>query len=523
VNLVSGHGDTVVSPHTLATRAGVAVFEAGGSAVDAAIAVDAALGVVAPETCGIGGDLFALVWEPEMSAPATLNSSGWAGSGADASELRALGHRTMPPFHPLTVTIPGCVAGWAELSQRFGRLSLGQCIEPAIRIAESGFPVSTELAWALGAREATLASQPSGAELYPAGRPPSRGTVIRRTKLARTLRSIADQGVEAFYEGAPARAITEAVGGVISASDLAAYAPDWPEPARLDVFGLTGWTIPPNSQGYLTLATCGIFERTGIAEPHTSGWVHGLVEAYRSVAWERDDVLSDPRSAVDWRELLDTGRLDRLAAAVDPSAAGRWPRPTPVPGGTAYMCTAGADGQAVSFIQSNFMGIGSGIGAGDTGFFLHNRGAGFNLVEGHRNELGPGRRPLHTLSPSMWTHNGAFHAALGTRGGHQQPQVLAQMAASLFVAGLDPGRAQAQPRWTIDEFGPDSPSVLKVESTMPADVVDGLRRRGHAVQVGEALESGWGPVSTIVASVDGYRAAADPRVDTSEAFMVGAG
>jgi gamma-glutamyltranspeptidase/glutathione hydrolase len=516
---VEGHGDTVVSPHFLATRAGIEIFEAGGSAVDAAIAVDAMLGVVAPETCGIGGDLFALIWEPGMPAPAALNSSGWAGSGADAADLRALGHQRMPAFHPLTVTVPGCVAGWSELSARFGHLSLSDCIAPAIRAAEAGFPVSTELAAALEAREAILAPQPSGVELYPQGRPPRRGETVRRLLLARTLRAIATEGRDAYYRGSPAEAISEAVGGVITTADLAGYAPDWVDPARLDVFGLTGWTIPPNSQGYLTLATAGIFERVSESESGSAQWFHDLVEAYRSVAWERDTVLSDPRTAVDWRELLNPARLDRIAASIDRSRPNRWPVPTPAPGGTAYMCTATADGQAVSFIQSNFMGIGSGIGAGDAGFFLHNRGAGFNLVEGHRNELAAGRRPLHTLSPSMWTRGDEFHAVLGTRGGHQQPQILAQMAANLFDAGLDPATAQNRPRWTLDEFGPGASPVLKVEGTLPSETVDDLRRRGHAVQVCADLEGGWGPVSTIVAGPAGYRAASDPRVDTAEAMM----
>lgn len=512
---VRGFGDVVSAPHELATSAGMEIFARGGSAVDAAIAVDAVLGVVAPETCGVGGDLFALVWEEGYVEPAALNASGWAGSNVDAAALRAEGHTTMPTMHPAAVTIPGCVAGWAALNERYGRMPLREILGPAIRLAEDGFPVSTELAGALRSRRHQLASQPSGVDMYPGGDPPGRGARIGRPLLATTLSDIGTDGPTAFYTGRPAADISAAVGGLITHDDLAEYRPDWVEPARLDVFGRTGWTIPPNSQGYLTLATCGVFERA--ATDHDETWMHLLIEAYRSMVFDRDEVLADPRNApMSWRQLLDGERLGSAAAAISRDRAGTWPAPRPVPGGTSYMCTIGADGQAVSFIQSNFMGVGSGIGAGTSGFFMHNRGAGFDLRPGHPNELMTGRRPLHTLSPSLWTRNGTIEALLGTRGGHQQPQLLAQMATHLFWSGLDPAAAQNQPRWTMDEFRAGTTSSVLVESDVDPDVLAHLERAGHQVGRHGPRQGGWGPVSAVVVDTDGLRtAAADPRVDTT--------
>ncbi|MDH5292424.1 MAG: gamma-glutamyltransferase [Acidimicrobiia bacterium] len=512
-------GDVVVSPHELASAAGIEVFAAGGSAVDASLATNAVLGVVAPETCGIGGDLFALVWEPTGNAPATLNSSGWAGSGAHADELRAAGHDSIPGDHPLTVTIPGCVAGWQALHDRYGRVPLGVVLNPAIRYAEDGFPASTELSEALRRRRDQLVGQPSAVDLYPNGTPPEVGTRVRRPLLATTISDITTGGAPAFYEGRPARDISAAVGGRITQRDLETYRPDWVEPAHIDVFGATGWTTPPNSQGYLTLAALSIFEAREVPLDDPAA-THLLVEAYRAVAWERNELVADPVTApMPWQELLAPSRLAARSAALHRDTVARWPAGRPAPPGTAFMCAVSSEGQAISLIQSNFMGIGSGIGAGTSGFLLHNRGGGFDLRAGHPNELVPGRRPLHTLSPTLWTRDGELLALLGTRGGHQQPQFLAQMAAGLFWRGLEPGDAQAAARWSMDEFGPGTPSRVLVEDHMDEAAVAHLIAAGHQVER-MGFEGGWGPVSVITVSPEGLRtAAADPRVDTSRAAV----
>jgi gamma-glutamyltranspeptidase/glutathione hydrolase len=493
------------------------VIDGGGNAVDGAIAANAVLGVVAPETCGVGGDLFALVHQPGMDAPATLNASGRAGSGVSSELLRRDGHRSMPSFGPATVTVPGCVDGWFALHARFGRQALRDVLSPAIELAEAGFPASKELSRALTARTSQLSRQEAGAELFVEGEPPGPGTRLSRHSLANTLRLIANGTREDFYLGGPGEDIVAATENRITAGDLGVSQADWVQPLSLDIFGLTGWTIPPNSQGYLTLAAATVYESLSPpADPESPLAWHLAIEAYRSLVGDRDELIADPDHADEPASLLDRRYLSEKAALVDPDRRSAFSSPSPGLGGTAYLCTIDAEGTGVSFIQSNFMGIGSGIGAGGSGFFLHNRGAGFNLRSGHRNELAPGKRPLHTLSPTLWTADGRLATLLGTRGGDAQPQYLLQTAIRTLKAGLDPAATQARPRWHI-ELGDSSPAIA-VEPECPTETITDLRRRGHEVVVQEKRQSGWGPVSIIKVDADGLRvAAADPRVDTASA------
>ena len=507
-------GDVVVTSHDLSTQAAMEILSTGGNAVDAAIAANAMLGVCEPHTCGVGGDLFALVWEPGAKAPTGLNASGRAGSGADPQIIRASGGTRIPSNHPLTATVPGCIDGWEALLDRYGSMPLGTVLAPAIRRAESGFAASSELAAALNRRPPEFRRQASAAAFYSEGEP-RRGQRFTRTDLAHTLRAVAQGGRSAFYEGSPGAAISTATGNLITPDDLKVRQADWINPLSVEVFGRTGWTIPPNSQGYLTLATSWIFDELDPPEdPNDPRYTHALIEAYRSVAWERDQLLSDPDFApLPGSELVESRRLGKRARQIT-ERAGVWPAVDPRPGGTTYLCALDRTGLGISLIQSNFEGIGSGIAAGDQGFFLHNRGAGFNVAEGHPNELGPGKRPLHTLSPSLWTRDGQLELILGTRGGHRQPQLLAQIAAHLFKAGDGPGTAQNRPRWTTEELS-GSPR-LKVESTMPVPVVQDLRERGHEIEIAGNLERGWGPVSIITVDETGLRTGApDPRVDTT--------
>ncbi len=521
VGSVQGYGAAVVTPHVLATQAGMEILGSGGTAADAMVAADAVLGVVAPETCGIGGDLFALIHDPGMAEPAVLNASGRAGSGADPHLLRSEGHQTMPPFHPQSVTTPGCVNGWGLLLERFGRLGLDRVLEPAIRLANTGFPASFELSRALAARSDVLRPQQAAIGLFPGDRPPRQGDRLFRPGLASTLESIARDGPEAFYAGRAGHAITEATGGIIENGDLVAVQGNWVDPIGLELFGLTGWTVPPNSQGYLTLASLGVFAQLDPPDdPETPEAWHLAIESYRSMAVDRNDVVADPDTApLPPAELLSPRRISQRASMVDREHASAFAPPSRLPGGTAYLCGIDAAGLGVSFIQSNFMGIGSGIGAGEAGFFLHNRGAGFDLRPGHPNCLTPGRRPLHTLAPSLWTRNGSLAALLGTRGGDYQPQLLMQMAIRVFGAGFDPGEAQQRPRWMIDQFDHDQPEVaIEVHTSLPIE--EGLRHRGHKVVRREEIQHGWGPVAVITVDETGLRnAAADPRVATAAAAV----
>lgn len=510
---------TAVSPHGLASKAAIDIMSSGGNAVDAAIAADAVLGVVLPDTCGPGGDLFALVHLPGRAAPAALNASGRAGRGVNPNDMRDRGLATIPPRDPWTITVPGCVDGWEALLSRFGRLSLATVLAPAVTHALDGFPVSAELAEALRDVHSSIGGRPSASDLYPDGMPPRAGATLRRPLLGRTLIALSAEGRDAFYLGDPGAGITTATDGAVTSDDLERVQADWVEPIGLDVLGHRVWTMPPNSQGYLTPAALWIFERLDPPrDPESPDYQHLLIEAYRSMAWERDDIVADPTTAPHPpASLLSQERLAERAARIDPRHSVEWPAPSTPPGGTAYLCTRDADGIGVSLIQSNFAGIGSGYSAGASGVWLHNRGAGFNLIDGHPNELAPHRRPLHTLAPTLWTRNADLVMLLGTRGGHQQPQLLTQAAAARLWAGASPEAALALPRWTMDEFGPGTGSSLAAEARMAGEVVDGLRHRGHGVRLVESWRADWGPISLIDLQSD-LRGVADPRVSTTAAL-----
>ncbi len=518
MHIARGFGNTAATPHERSTQAALEVMEAGGNAVDGALAANAVQGVVAPETCGVGGDLFALVQGPGPGPVSCLNASGRAGSGAGAEALRDRGHSRMPIYGPETITVPGCVDGWYALAGRFGSRPLSETLAPALRLAREGFPASVELALTLERHAATLRTQPSARPLYPDGQPPAAGQRVTRPYLATTLESIIS-GRDAFYLDRIGSGVTGATIGAITPDDLARSQADWVEPLSLDLFGHTAWTAPPNSQGYLTLATLAIFGMLGVNTEvdHPDYW-HTLIEAYRAMAWERDQILADPGGGSYPSRRLDPDRLRRRAATIDPRRAVDRPLRPSARGGTAYMCAVDRDGMAASLIQSNFHGIGSGLSAGRTGVWLHNRGAGFTLTPGHPNELAPGRRPLHTLSPTIWTRGGRLAAVLGTRGGHQQPQLLAQVAAAHFHASLDPAAAQVLPRWTIDKLNHPS-SAPGVESRLDDRLIENLRARGHAITRKGPWMRDWGPVSLIRVHRGGLReAVADPRVETALAL-----
>jgi gamma-glutamyltranspeptidase/glutathione hydrolase len=512
-----------VTPHLLSTQAALRTLDRGGNAVDAAIAANAVQGTVAPETCGIGGDLFALVFGPGMTIPVALNSSGRAGSGADAAQLREAGLSVIPQRHPAAVTVPGCVDGWTALHDRWGTLELSVVLEPAIRHARDGFPSSRELAAAFAGRGEELVSEPSAADMYPGGNPPLTGDRIVRRQLAATLAAIADQGRQALYGGSVGAAISEAVDGMITPDDLATGQAEWVDPLSADIFGCTGWTVPPNSQGYISLVALALLEQLGLADPTDPLAWHLSLEAYRVAAADRDVILADPAAmSADPADLTSSERIEGLLADIDRSRVTSLPPPASASGGTAYMCVVDADGLGVSLIQSNFYGIGSGRSVAGAGFLLHDRGRGFTLRAGHPNELRAGRRPLHTLSPTLWTKQGRLEALLGTRGGHNQPQLVIQLATAVMGHHVDPATAMAIPRWATDVPTPGSlDSVVEVEPGTPTGVIEGLENRGHVVRPVDHPQSGWGPMSTILMDGRGLAVgAADPRVDTAAAGTV---
>jgi gamma-glutamyltranspeptidase/glutathione hydrolase len=508
-----------VSPHHLASQAGIDILDGGGNAVDAAIAVNAVLSVVLPDTCGPGGDLFALVHRPNDETPSVLNASGRAGSGTTSDDLRDEGLGTIPTRGRESITIPGCVDGWEALVAEHGTLPLTDLLAPAIGIARDGFAVSGELAGSFVRLHGLIGDQSSAAPFYPNGEPAEPGSTITRPRLGDTLEAIADGGRSAFYEGPVGEAIVEATDGSITVEDLSNRQAEWFTPLSKEIFGRSAWTAPPNSQGYLTLAALRVFEMLDPPnDPNDPLYQHLLIEAYRSLAWNREDVAVDPAFIeTAGADLLSDDRLGRSAASISRDRAGRWPMPHPSPGGTAHMAVRDSRGMGISLIQSNFWGIGSGISAGATGVFLHNRGAGFNLIPGHPNEYATGKRPLHTLSPTLWTDGTHLDLLLGTRGGDQQPQFLAQFAASFYHADNCSNDSQDLPRWNMEQPEPGTDSVVEFESRTAPSTIQGLVDRGHTVHLVGTHEQAWGPVSAIDCGRE-LKGSADPRISTSAAL-----
>lgn len=507
----------VCSVDHLASGAGIAVLRAGGNAVDAAIATSAVLAVTTQHMCGMGGDLFALVHHTDGEPPASLDASGRAGSGADADGLRAQGHRRMPMDADVrSVTVPGCVDGWGALHERFGRLPLADALEPARALADEGFPASPLLA-----RMVPLITHVDGSDDYTRQRVET-GTRIRRPGVARTLAAIGSDGRTAFYEGEFGAGLRRVGAGLFSEDDLARSQADWMAPLGLDVWGHRIWTVPPVSQGYLTLSAARIAELTGFGpgtdlHPDDDRWAHLLVEAARLAGHDRPTVLHD---GADGTALLADDRLRPRAERFDPELRSAPPAPGGA-GGTIHLCTADGGGQAVSLIQSNARGWGAHLAVPEVGIFLHNRGIGFSLEPGHPAELAPGRRPPHTLAPALVQRSdGSLRSVLGTMGGDTQPQVVLQLLARLLVAGQDPARCIGAPRWRLGGGGFDTwerggPDLVGVERGVPDAWVEGLRRRGHEVSVQDPWTSAYGHAHLIERAEDGTLAgAADPRALT---------
>lgn len=499
----------VATADQLASQAGLVALRAGGNAIDAAIAANAAMAVTSPHLCGLGGDLLALVHTGRSVV--ALNSSGRAGSGADAEALRRGGATEMPFRHDVrSVTVPGCVDGWVSLHQRFGSLTMAEVLAPAIELAEHGFPASPLLVGSLAALDDRARANLS--EL--SAQATATGAVVVRSGVGRTLRAVADGGREAFYEGEFGAGLLHLGRGLFSPADLAAPQSTWVDALTAGAFGVELATIAPNSQGYLTLGSAALASGLDLPDdPDDPQWAHLLIEASIAAGHDRPDVLHEH---ADGRALL--AGIATRADQIDPRRASERRVPTH-PGDTTYLCTADGHGMAVSLIQSNASGFGSWLVEPSTGINLHNRGLGFNLVPGHPAELGPGRRPPHTLSPALATRNGELVAVFGTMGGDAQPQILLQVATRMFRHRSSPARAIGAARWVLEGpsngfdtwSGPEPPTVA-VEDHAPAAWVAGLAERGHRVVTRPGYDSGFGHAHAIAVEHDGVLVgAADPR------------
>ena len=537
--LVRGSRGAVVAPHHLATAAGLAILRAGGHAVDAAIATNAVLGVVVPSGCGIGGDAFWLIWDEATGRQAALNGSGRAPAAADPAAIRARGLTRLPYRGPLAITVPGAVRSWGDAHARHGRLSRADILAPAIQLARDGFPAWDGFISAVeGVLPAVVAALGSGSGFEQVYRPNGRAwrpaERVRLAALATTLERLAEAGFDDFYEGdvgeRQARGLA-AVGSAITLDDLRGHASTWTEPIAIDYRGVRVTTNPPNSTGMVALELLNIletFEPAAMAEFGANGvkdarWVHLGIEAAKLAMADRDRWLTDPAFLdipVDRLTSKDYAR--ELAGRIDPLRAAR-PAPSTNPrgGGTIYLATVDGEGNAVSLIESNYMGFGSGVVDPGTGIHYQNRGSYFSLDRTHPNVLAPGKRTLHTLMPGMLFRPGERRpwVVTGSMGGDAQPQIHAQVVSALVDGGVDVATAVGAPRWFVDgeeHFAP--PIAVRAERRYSAAVLDELVAMGHPVTRTIAFNGLLGHAHAIElvdggpAATDGSLAAAtDPR------------
>ena len=488
----------VATSHPLAAQAGIDILKAGGNAIDAAIAVNAVLGVVEPMSCGIGGDLFAIVSEAGSDKLTGLNASGRAPHAASIAYYRGQGHEYIPGSGPLSWSVPGCVDGWNCLLDRFGTMSLGQVLEPAIWYAENGFPVSDIIARDWTGSTPLLSPWPESARVYlPGGKTPEPGAEFRNPDLGRSYRILAEGGRDAFYHGETAEAIvacSQAVGGLFSLEDFRDHASTWDDPVCAEYRGHTVWELPPSGQGIAALQMLNMLEGYDLAETGclTADTLHLQIEAKKLAYADRAEYYADPSFAdVPVEALLSKAYADRQRERIDPRrAAIDVPAGDPVlqHGDTAYMTVVDKDRNAVSFIQSIFHGFGSGIVPKRTGFPIQNRGQLFSLDPAHRNALVPHKRPFHTIIPAMVTRNGKPWLTFGLMGGAMQPQGHVQVLCNMIDFGMDVQEAGDAPR--IQHFGSAEPTGtpmeagggrVNVEEGIGEDTFRGLAEKGHRV------------------------------------------
>jgi gamma-glutamyltranspeptidase / glutathione hydrolase len=486
----------IATSQSLSSAAGLKVLHSGGNAIDAAVTAAAVLAVIEPSMNGIGGDLLALVYDAQTNTVHGLDSTGRSAHAATPAEFAKRGLTEMPNSGPLVVDVPGVVEGWHQLLTRFGTIDLGTALGPAIAFARDGFPVAELMANEWKNHEATLAADAATAATFlPGGAPPKLGEVFANPRLARSMESIAKEGRDAFCAGSIARAIVadmKARNGLLGLSDFADHKADWVEPISTAYRGYELLEMPPSTQGFVALEMLNIMEGFDIAAlgHNSADYLHIVSEAKRIAFADRAAFLADrdhmPKGALPRlisKEYAASRRLEinmnRAAPKYTPDFAGV------DRGDTIYLTAADAGGYVVSLIQSLFNSFGAGFVAGDTGITLHNRGSGFTLQPGHPNEIGPHKRPLHTLVPAMLARRGRPVMAFGVMGGDNQAQAHAQIVANVVDFGMHVQEAGDAAR--VRHVGQE----LAVESGIGADVRRALEAKGHVVVDGRGAMGGY--------------------------------
>lgn len=482
----------------LATQIALDVMRRGGSAVDAAIAANAALGLMEPTGCGMGGDLFAIVWDARSRKLYGLNASGRSPRSLTLEEFQERGLTSIPPYGPLPVSVPGCVDGWFELHGKFGALPMAEVLAPAIRYAREGFPVSELIAYYWDLSVPSRQDQPFFLETFTRdGKAPRKGEVWRNEPLARTLETLARDGRDAFYRGDLAGVIArtvQAAGGFLSTEDLADHRSEWVEPVSTNYRGVDVWELPPNGQGIAALQILNILEGYPLSEWGfgSTEHIHHFLEAKKLAFEDRARFYAD----MDFAEVPVRGLISKEYAAerrklIGPRASRRLDAGNPAlyDGDTIYLCTADGEGNMVSLIQSNYRGMGCGICPEGLGFGLQDRGELFSLAPGQANTYAPGKRPFHTIIPAFATRNGEPWLAFGVMGGDTQPQAHAQIIMNLVDFGMNLQEAGDAPRLLHTGSSEPTGTVMTdggtahLETGFAYEVVRTLSGMGHRIQV----------------------------------------
>ncbi|REE83507.1 gamma-glutamyltranspeptidase/glutathione hydrolase [Lutibacter oceani] len=487
----------VATSHPLATQVGIDILKQGGSAIDAAIAANAALGLMEPTGSGIGGDLFAIVWDAKTQKLHGLNASGRSPENLTLKYFRDNNYKKIPSLGPLPVSVPGCVDGWFELHSKFGKLPMNKILAPAINYANEGFPVTELIGYYLQRSVPYLGSKfPNVLETYTInGKVPSKGTIFKNPYLATTYSKIAKEGRDAFYKGAIARTIVNFIkeqGGFLSYNDLATHKSEWVQPVSVNYRGFDVWELPPNGQGIAALQMLNIIEQYDFTniEFGSAEHIHIVTEAKKLAFEDRAKYYADMDFAkVPVQELLDKAYAKNRKKLIT-EKAGKYNAGEISAGETIYLTVADKDGNMVSFIQSNYRGMGSGMVPPKLGFMLQDRGELFTLEEGKFNTYAPKKRPFHTIIPAFITKNGKPYVSFGVMGGDFQPQGHVQIVMNLVDFGMNLQEAGDAPR--IEHAGSSSPTgevaankgEIKLESGISFNEIRKLISRGHKVGYG---------------------------------------
>ena len=502
---VIGQNGMVATSHPLATQIGLDILKQGGTAVDAAIAANIALGLMEPTGNGIGGDLFAIIWDAQSKKLHGLNASGPAPMNLSIDYFEQQGLKKIPAYGPLPVTVPGAVDGWVKLHEKFGKLKFKSLFEPTIEYAEKGFPITETIAYYLDKSQKRFEKYPNFSEVWiKNGRMPQKGEIFKNPQLANTLRIIAEKGRAGFYEGEIAQTMAnfvQAQGGFLTYDDLAGFHSEWTQPVSSNYRGYDVWELPPNGQGIAALQILNILENYDLKKMglFSSEYIHLFTEAKKIVFADRAKYYADPNfSNIPVNELISKSYAKERAKLINLDKASKANDAGILKSGdTIYLTVADKFGNMVSLIQSNYRGMGSGMMPTGLGFMLQDRGELFSLDKNHKNALEGGKRPFHTIIPAFVTKDGKPFISFGVMGGATQPQAHAQIIINIIDFGLNLQEAGDAPR--IVHSGSSQPTgevmtdggSLSIESGFGKQIEQELSNKGHIIKYQKGVFGGY--------------------------------